>query len=460
MAARTSTSIGMGVTITILSLLTLTLFVLSVVFFGRYKEQLRQSETLRAGQEEIISTAERNSDQVRNLIEEARRDRKSLSGYLIESQGSVMERVTGAKRDKLSDLNAKLRAVPGAESGNLLSILGAREGEIANLKAQLAQAEQSRSQALADLRTEVERVANLQKSHQDTVDSLNATVNAYYEEIQRNKAEIDRYKSQVDERLARVQSEASDNERRLTDRNRELEAAQLIMKNTIDTLRGERQTTTFRGTDEAALADGRIIGLGDTGQTVFLSIGSNQKVQLGMTFSVYADAASIRPDENGNYPRGKGTLEVIALTPESATARITSEARGNPIVKGDTVANPLYDPRKVYRFVVFGNFDSNADGVATPLERQDVESMVRDWGGELAQDLTGDVDFLILGERPLLPPRPGADAPIEVVTRFVQISREAERYDNLYRQAVATSVPILNENRLYTLIGRAPVRQR
>lgn len=457
MAARTSTSIGMGVTITILSLLTLTLFVFSVVFFGRYKEQLRQNDTLRTGSEEIILAGERGTDQVRNLIEDARKERKSLVNYLMESQGAVMERVTGSRRDRVGDLTTKLSRVPGADTSNLLALIAARDSRVASLNEQLKQAEAARVQAIADRTNEVQRVESLQKSHQDTVDNLNQMVNAYHDQVVALQGEVDKYKSQVDERLERVRADAGDAEKRLADQNRELNNTVLIQRNTIEQLRGERRNTLFSAKDEASLADGRIIGLADSGQRVYLSIGSNQKVQLGMTFSVYPDANAIHPDANGVYPRGKGTLEVVALSPDSATARITGETRGNPIVKGDVIANPLYDPHKVYRFVVFGNFDTDGDGVATPLERQSVEAMIKDWGGEIVNDLTGDVDFLVLGQRPILPPRPPATAPLAVVSNFVQLSRDAERYDALYRQAVSTSVPILNENRLNTLVGRAPV---
>ena len=35
------------------------------------------------------------------------------------------------------------------------------------------------------------------------------------------------------------------------------------------------------------------------------------------------------------------------------------------MVSGDVIANAVYDPKKSYRFVVFGAFDTDGDGVAT-----------------------------------------------------------------------------------------------
>ena len=75
-------------------------------------------------------------------------------------------------------------------------------------------------------------------------------------------------------------------------------------------------------------------------------------------------------------------------------------------------------------------------------------------------DLQGDVDFLVLGERPVLPPRPGNDAPLELVQEYIRLDRIVQRYDRLLEQARATSLPVLNENRLYTLLGASPAAIR
>ena len=68
--------------------------------------------------------------------------------------------------------------------------------------------------------------------------------------------------------------------------------------------------------------------------------------------------------------------------------------------------------------------------------------------------LSGEVDFLVLGSRPVVPPQPSADAPVAVVQEFIRLRNIAREYDKLFEQAAATSIPVLNENRLRTLIGR------
>ena len=51
---------------------------------------------------------------------------------------------------------------------------------------------------------------------------------------------------------------------------------------------------------------------------------------------------------------------------------------------------------------------------------------------------------------------PGPDAPWEVLQEYVRLQRIVKRYDELFDRAIASSIPVLNENRLYTLLGSIP----
>ncbi len=448
MAGRTSTSFGVAATITILGILCLGLFVLSAVFFGKFNDAKRNWDQALADQAEFVTSAERNSDDVRLVKEEAKRSGgKSVVGYLADSMQKMMADTTGNKRDSYASFAAKKNAIPGADTSPLLSVLASRDAEIATLKDNYAKAESARTQAQADQKNAVDRIKGIEDSHQKTVDSIKGEVGQYKQEVETYRAGADQYKGKVDAEFEKSKADFSETKKRLETQLAKLTDEKLILEAQLASLRGQKNLETFRG--RAAPGSDR---------TAVISVGAKDKVNLGMTFAVYADKNSIRPDENGKYAPGKATLEVTSVDDSSATCRITSEVRGNPIVKGDVIANALYDPKKSYKFVVFGNFDTDRDRVATSLERQDIESMIQAWGGSLAPDLSGDVDFLVLGERPLLPPRPSADAPIEVVQEFIRRQRDVERYDSLFKNAVSTGIPTLNENRLYTLIGKTPAR--
>lgn len=463
MAGRTSASIAVGATITILSLLTLALFVLFTVFFGKYKDQAQQLATLRSEQQDVIKTDERNRDDVRQLISQARTDgNKSLVGYLVDNRAQVMRSVTGVAGDTPADLAARLRPFGGdgnsIPTGSVLGLANQMNERIKLLEANLAQAERARDQAVKDRESEVARISTILASHQQTIDRLSAEVNQNTGLVDDYRRGSDTYKAEVAAQLERARTAAAETERQLKTALDKANEENLILQQQVSALRGQRNTDLFRGSPEESLVDATIVGADGDGR-VYLPIGAKQRVVLGMTFTVYNNASAIRPDENGNYPRGKGTIEVINVGETTSVARVTSEVRGNPIIKGDVVANAVYDPNKTYKFMLSGNFDTNRDGIATPAERMEIVSMIQGWGGSIAEELTGDVDFVVLGERPVVPPQPGSGAPIEVVQQFVNAQRDASRYDDLFRQAGATSVPVLSENRLYTLIGHVPARR-
>jgi hypothetical protein len=456
MAGRSSSGIGVGIAVTVLSLSTLTLFVFTTVFFSKYKDRDRRVVQLEADATEVVTAAERNRDDIRAYSQAARDSRKSLVGFLSDNQGDVMEKVTGVRRDTAAELAKKIEGVPGIETGTLVSSVQTLVNENKSLKTQLAQAESARQTALTDLSNESARVSSIMESHQQTVDALNKDIDAYKAEHAAYVSKNEDYKKRVDSQLSTALNEFAEREKRLSDQITSLTESNLILQSQLDALRGTRSATAFKGDDEAALVDGMIIGTSVGEKTVYINRGRKHHVVLGMSFSVYADKAAIRPDAEGNYPAGKATIEVISVNDMNSTARITGETRGNPIVDGDVIANAIYDPSKVYKFAVIGNFDVNRDGVSTPGERSDMASLIESWGGKVTDELSGDVDFVVLGDRPINPPQPTADAPLEVVLNFEQQKKLGDRYDAIYKQANQTSVPTLSENRLYTLIGRSP----
>src|SRR5689334_9035347 len=85
MAGRTSTSVGMGVAVTILSLTTVGFFVAFAVYFGKHSDKARLLAQAADSNAEIISQAERNRDDVRNLIQDAKKNgNQSLVAYMVD----------------------------------------------------------------------------------------------------------------------------------------------------------------------------------------------------------------------------------------------------------------------------------------------------------------------------------------------------------------------------------------
>jgi predicted nucleic acid-binding Zn-ribbon protein len=450
-----------GVTITILGILTLAFFVLTAVFFGKYNSMKSEFDRVQSDAEKFVKPGERNDAAVLAMAADAKKEGKSLTGYLRTRVGTMMKSMTGVEGTTFDDLARKQQDAVGSDSSPLLAIIVSKSDEITSLKGDVANAEKARNASAEELTRVKGQVGETQKALIDENGRLKKQIEGYEGEIQTYRAGLATAESKMTESIRGI--EASSDERAKRDQGKisDLERENLVLVDQVAKLRGERRKELLSAQSEESLVDGTIIGLVPGRNEVAISLGSKQKVPLGLSFAVYGDSRQIKPNERtGEYARGKATLEVISVGEDTSICRITSETKGAPVVRGDVLANAVYDPSKVYKFVVFGNFDAGGDGISTPSERADMVALIEAWGGKAQDDLSGDVDFVVLGEKPVLPPKPGPDVPIEVVQQYVRVEREVARYDELFRSAQASGVPVLNQNRLFTLIGKTPAGRR
>lgn len=454
MAARTSTGLGVGIAVTLLGIATLGLFVTTIIMWSQANAQRKRADEQEQRTAEFVREDERQQDRVVRLKEQAKQARKSLVGHLIDTQGDIMQRVTGAKTDSLADITAAGKFGPAAENQSLLALHRGAQSEIESLRGQLTQARADAERARQDQENEAKRVASIDENQRTTLAALSAEVDKYKKEVDDLRASINEYRAKSDERVQRINDEAGAKEASLQGDIDRLQREAVLDKGLIQRMQGELKGKRFEGASEYSLVDAQVIGLNSVDNSATINIGRNDKLRVGMTFEVYPDAAAIRPDAStGEYPFGKASVEVVDMDENSARVRILREKRGNPVVRGDVLANAVYDPKKIYKFVIFGNFDANRDGRATIQESDIWRARISDWGGKVLPELSGEVDYLILGDRPPVPPEPSSTAPVEVVEEWIRVKQASQRYDELFKRASETSIPILNENRLRTLIG-------
>lgn len=457
MAARTGASIGVAITITLLGILALTLFVLTMVFFGQAQSERRTASDATQAMQTYVTENERNSERVRAIADRARESRESVVSYLVRELRDTMSATTGNADMSVAALRTRLAQIPGAESNPLTEVIATRDRQIEGLQRQLAQAQSDFEAANEAREALAQQVNELDEQFREAGAGLEGQVTSYAQQVQGVQTGFggiaQRYEAQIREQAEAFAQRQDELRAQLDTMNNE----NLVLQDQIRRLRGEGVTDRVRPLDEASLVDGAVDRVDAARNEVILSIGRQQKVVLGMTFGVFSDATAIRPDpQTGAYQPGKATVEIISVEPNFSRARIISESRGNPIVRGDVVANAVYDPEKTYKMVVYGLFDRNNDGLATAAERNDVVALITAWGGQVVEEIEGDIDFLILGQRPKLGPPPDPDDPIEVVLEYNRLRNLISRYDDLLVTAQATSVPVLNENRLRTLIGDYP----
>lgn len=455
MAGRTSVGIGWGVAFSIISVIALGLFVTTVVFYAQKQAATKKFNELQTSVNEFVKDAERERDDIKQLRNAAGKKNQSLVAYLIGNQEQTMTLAGGAPRTTIEDFQKSVEQATGGKTANLLQAIRDRDSQLGLERKRVSEAEAARQAAQANLAAEVARVSALEEGQKTALAAQVALIDTYKAEVDKNAQAVSEATAKMTQHEQDLEEKNAETKKQLDNRISELEKEQLLGRETISRLQTELKGRSLKPGDEYALVDAEVIGLDTAENNVFLNIGSNKKARVGLTFEVYSEPTALRPDPaTGNYPSGKASLEIIKVDATSSTARIIREKKGNPILKGDVVANAVYDPSKVYTMLVFGNFDSNQDGIATAQETSDIKALIAEWGGKTVDELAGNVDFLVLGQRPVVPPQPASGAPSAVLEEHARVKALSNRYDEFFRQASATSIPVLNENRLYTLIGK------
>jgi hypothetical protein len=210
-------------------------------------------------------------------------------------------------------------------------------------------------------------------------------------------------------------------------------------------------------------ADGRVIRAAGTTGSVYISLGKKDRVMPGMTFTVYDPRLGVRWTDD-DTAMGNGSIEVIEVKDDSAICRITRTTKNRAIQTNDLIANLVYhnERDRKFRFVVFGNFDLDGDGVFTTTERDRLITLIQAWGGQVDDDVTAQTDFLVLGDKPQIPPtsilttEPATEpAPTNVEPGGIIDTRTKEqaKYEELIISARRLAIPVLNQNRFLFMIG-------
>ena len=455
MAIRSGAGTGVIVSLVVFVLATVFLLVLSIVFYAGNREQVEHVKEAEFSLQVYATTGERANDSVQKIVALAKSANQSVTGYLNDQLEQRNKMLTGNPSETLEQLNSQFTAIATSSSPlaititNLQSQIKSRQQELNARVEELASAydtiqelnDQLESQA-QNKEAEVQQVKTEWVDVQDESADLNVKANDYF------ATREDRLNSVREESLGRITMLEEDVE------TLRLEKARL--KSTIDDLRGKINSSRMGSVDPSLLVDGTVLEVG-TGNDIFLDRGKNDHVALGMKFDIYEAASQLRMDDNGNLPRGKATVEVVKVGPTTSTAKVTRSTTSQPIIRGNIIVNPIYDPNYKFSFVVHGSFDADGDG-SPESDNTYIKDQITRWGGILIEDkgvVPGDLDFLVLGITPRKPThKPSRGASNAMFDAYAKQQKAYEDYESLRQQAKAAQVPILTANRLHVLTGK------
>ncbi len=198
-------------------------------------------------------------------------------------------------------------------------------------------------------------------------------------------------------------------------------------------------------------SDGKIILVDNQAKIVHLNIGRDDRVYPGLTFTVY--------DKNMPIPRdgkGKAEIEVYSVEKNISTAQIIKSEIKRPIILDDLVGNLIWDSDRINVFAVEGEFDLDGDGRIEEDATDKIKSLIEKWGGKIANSISIETDFLVLGSPPSILRRPTLTE-LEMdpmATERYEVSRQKRtQYDEIQTQAQALLIPVFNYERFLFFIG-------
>jgi hypothetical protein len=202
--------------------------------------------------------------------------------------------------------------------------------------------------------------------------------------------------------------------------------------------------------------DGKILRVAST-DTVYIDLGQGDQLHEGMTFEVYDKHTPIPKLGDGlsddNMPVGKGSLEVVHIGTTSTECHVVKIEHGQVLTEGDPVVNLVYDRNTHYKFFVYGDFDTDRNGVATPQEADVIKRLITSWGGQVQNTIDVDTDFVVMGQEPVLPDLPkDSDDPF-LKKKYEDAKAALDVYEDWVNKAKELSIPIMNQNRFLYYCG-------
>lgn len=438
--------------------------ILSVIYYVQFEKQRDIADTASRDLEKILSKSEQRKGlgKIVGSIPRGKSGLGTMVSYLDEMitliVGGPLEESTA--ETKVENSNSKAKDLLDSLAKRDISIENGLLSTLENVEAVLADTEKSEITLIGELdelRQEFDEtrkvtfekeqtlLAEKEKSQQQ-VEDIKSQYNALKNLMeQKTEQQVQILAAQLDEERAKLKE--------IKDELLETRAQYKMADNRMK--RAQRKLSKLVPAPDRAVAsfksDGKIILINDMTKIVHLNIGSADRVYRGLTFTVYDSSLPIPKDG-----KGKAEIEIFNIDKNTSTARIIYSKIKNPIILGDNVANLIWGSEKSNEFVVAGAFDIDNNGKIDYNASEKIRALIEKWGGRVADSVSVETDFLVLGKAPKVNKRPSFEEmemyPL-AMDKYEQSIKRLTHYKEMLELANRLSVPIFNYEKFLYFIG-------
>ncbi len=342
---------------------------------------------------------------------------------------------------------------------NLLGSVDSLAKALISKDQQLVAANNSIAKKFADNANEV----SISKARLEEIEQKVATANAEAEKARTDAAKDRSEKqAQLDALSAEVKKVSDELNKAVQDKQLEVTAALgkiTKLQQDLERLQVKLGQYRMNTTESGVRRPDGVISEVAKGNTVYINIGQGQQVTAGMTFEVYDKIEGIPPiGSNGlrddEMPIGKGSIEIVRVNAANSECRIVKTTPGMAITQGDLIANLVFDVNVTFKFVVYGKYDLDRNGIATDADADVVKRLATQWGAKVMDQVNVDTDFVVLGKEPILPnfTKEELDLP-ENAKKLADAQAESDAYQKVKADARELHIPVLNQNRFLYFVG-------
>ncbi|MGQ0552656.1 MAG: hypothetical protein ACT4PU_05505 [Planctomycetota bacterium] len=274
-------------------------------------------------------------------------------------------------------------------------VLGAPESKVTLAQAveALRSSQRSAKQAEASARTDFDRELAARRAAEG---AANAVESNY-------RGQLTTLNQQLSDERQRADNQSTTDTRRFDELVAAQQSADATAREAQQALaefevRARRETATAEATMKALAVrrqppapdqdDGHLLSVSPSAGIAYIDVGGVHGVRRGMRFEV------LRAGKDGVVQR-RGTIEVREVQDDMSLVALLGEPNPfDPMLAGDLIRNPHFEPGKSLRFFLLGDFPLT-------MSKEFTTARLRELGSEVDETVGTHTDVLVLGEKRL-----------------------------------------------------------
>ena len=373
--AASNKSVGLQITLAIFAMLAVIGWVAFYMQFRELADNKTRFDKATADKQTADNAARKSLDDIEAM--------KAKAGYnqpeVGADQQGAANTVLGGMETDLGKVNATHGPLPTNNLAAAIEFLSQRVTDLSSEREQLQTQLGGRNTDLVSLRGQYQQqVDQHQQARRSAETDLANLRDTTKEQLDARQQQIEDLRRSLNE----VQVEFDEATATWTAERKKYVADQGQLEIQVDELREKLKAATRVSFERP---DGLVRWIDNTAGLVWLNLGSQDRLRLRTTFSVYRKA-------HHGVARGaediKGQIEVTRIIDShTSEARILDDDIYDPISKGDPVYTPLWSPGRTETFAIVGLVDLDQDGV---LDRDQFHDIVSDAGARLNHEVLDD----------------------------------------------------------------------